>query len=176
MDNKVVGLTRRQLLSTGAWMAAALPARRPAYAAEPIRIGFAMSLTGPGAGAGKMMLVGREIWKDETNAKGGLLGRPVQFVYYDDQSNPGNVPGLYAKLIDLDRADLLCSSFGTNQIAPAVPIVMSKNMVYMGLFGTGVNDTLIATSRSCPTVRRAIAAFRWASSRQRARSARRRAP
>jgi branched-chain amino acid transport system substrate-binding protein len=143
MDKKAAGLTRRQLLGTAATagIAAAGSAQPPARAAEPIRIGFAMSLTGPGAGAGKMMLVGREIWKDEINAKGGLLGRPVQFVYYDDQSNPGNVPGLYAKLIDLDRVDLLCSSFGTNQIAPAMPIVMAKNMVYMGLFGTGVNDT-----------------------------------
>jgi branched-chain amino acid transport system substrate-binding protein len=143
MDKKAAGLTRRQLLGTAATagIAAAGSAQSPARAAEPIRIGFAMSLTGPGAGAGKMMLVGREIWKDEINAKGGLLGRPVQFVYYDDQSNPGNVPGLYAKLIDLDRVDLLCSSFGTNQIAPAMPIVMAKNMVYMGLFGTGVNDT-----------------------------------
>lgn len=143
MDKKAAGLTRRQLLGAAATagIAAAGSAQSPARAAEPIRIGFAMSLTGPGAGAGKMMLVGREIWKDEINAKGGLLGRPVQFVYYDDQSNPGNVPGLYAKLIDLDRVDLLCSSFGTNQIAPAMPIVMAKNMVYMGLFGTGVNDT-----------------------------------
>ena len=143
MDQSAAGLTRRQLLARAATtgIAATAAAARPARAAEPIRIGFAMSLTGPGAGAGKMMLVGREIWRDEINAKGGLLGRPVQFVYYDDQSNPGNVPGLYAKLIDHDRVDLLCSSFGTNQIAPAMPIVMAKNMVYMALFGTGVNDT-----------------------------------
>lgn len=112
----------------------------PAWAADPIKIGFAMSLTGPNAGAGRMMLLGREIWKDEINAKGGLLGRPVQFVYYDDQSNPALVPGLYAKLIDLDKVDLLCSAFGSNQIAPAMPLVMAKKMVYMALFGTGVND------------------------------------
>src|SRR5690242_20228831 len=105
MDNKAAGLTRRQFVRTVAavGIASEVQTGLPARAAEPIRIGFAMSLTGPGAGAGKMMLVGREIWKDEINAKGGLLGRPVQFVYYDDQSNPGNVPGLYAKLIDLDR-------------------------------------------------------------------------
>jgi branched-chain amino acid transport system substrate-binding protein len=141
MDKKAAGPTRRRFLGTAATASIAALPLTPARAAAPIRIGFAMSLTGPGAGAGKMMLVGREIWKDEINARGGLLGRPVQFVYYDDQSNPGNVPGLYAKLIDLDRVDLLCSSFGTNQIAPAMPIIMAKSMVYMGLFGTGVNDT-----------------------------------
>src|SRR2546421_6706280 len=132
-------LSRRQLLkiSTAAGLFLAAPA---AFAADPIRIGFGMSLTGPNAGAGKMFLVGREIWKDEVNAKGGLLGRPVEFVYYDDQSNPSLVPGIYAKLLDADKVDLVVSPFATNQIAPAMPIVMQKKMVFMALFGTGVNE------------------------------------
>jgi len=108
--------------------------------AQAIKIGFAMSLTGPNAGAGKMFLVGRELWKDEVNTKGGLLGRPVQFVYYDDQSTPSLVPGIYAKLLDVDKVDLVVSPFGTNQIAPAMPVVMQKYMTFMALFGTGVND------------------------------------
>ena len=112
----------------------------PAIAASPLKIGFGMSLTGPNAGAGRMFLVGREIWKDEINAKGGLLGREVQFVYYDDQSNPSNVPGIYAKLLDVDKVDFVVSPFATNQIAPAMPVVMQKKMVFMALFGTGVND------------------------------------
>ena len=115
-------------------------AATPALAVEPIKIGFGMSLTGPNAAAGKMFLLGREIWREEVNAKGGLLGRPIQFVYYDDQSNPSLVPGIYSKLIDVDKIDLAMSAYGTNQIAPAMPIVMQKKMVYMGLFGTGVND------------------------------------
>jgi branched-chain amino acid transport system substrate-binding protein len=112
----------------------------PAVAAEPIKIGFGMSLSGPNAGAGKMFLVGREVWKDEINAKGGLLGRPVQFVYYDDQSNPSLVPAIYSKLLDVDKVDLVISPFATNQIAPAMPVIMQKKMTFMGLFGTGVND------------------------------------
>jgi branched-chain amino acid transport system substrate-binding protein len=83
-----------------------------------------------------------EVWRDETNAKGGLNGRPVQLIYYDDQSNPANVPGLYAKLLDIDNVDLVVSPFATNQIAPAMPIVMDRKRVYMALFGTGVNDGL----------------------------------
>src|SRR5262249_60496582 len=83
---------------------------------------------------------GRELWKDEVNTKGGLLGRPVQFVYYDDQSTPSLVPGIYAKLLDVDKVDLVVSPFGTNQIAPAMPVVMQKYMTFMALFGTGVND------------------------------------
>src|SRR5205814_8787004 len=101
-------LSRRQLLksATAAGLALAAPA---AFAADPVRIGFGMSLTGPHAGAGKMFLVGREIWREEVNAKGGLLGRPVEFVYYDDQSNPSLVPGIYAKLLDADKVDLVVS-------------------------------------------------------------------
>jgi branched-chain amino acid transport system substrate-binding protein len=132
-------VSRRHFLQGAAAGAVAL-ATSPARAAEPIKIGFGMSLTGPNAPAGKMFLLGREIWRDEANAKGGLLGRPIQFVYYDDQSNPSLVPGIYSKLIDVDKVDLVMSAYSTNQIAPAMPIVMQKKMVYMSLFGTGVNE------------------------------------
>jgi len=130
----------RRCFLQGAAASALAFAATPALAVEPIKIGFGMSLTGPNAAAGKMFLLGREIWREEVNAKGGLLGRPIQFVYYDDQSNPSLVPGIYSKLIDVDKIDLAMSAYGTNQIAPAMPIVMQKKMVYMGLFGTGVND------------------------------------
>jgi branched-chain amino acid transport system substrate-binding protein len=132
-------LSRRQLLMS-ATAAGLLISATGAFAADPIRIGFGMSLTGPNSGAGKMFLVGREIWRDEINVKGGLLGRPVEFVYYDDQSNPSLVPGIYAKLLDVDKVDLVVSPFATNQIAPAMPVVMQKKMTFMALFGTGVND------------------------------------
>src|SRR5437763_14135769 len=132
-------VSRRQLLKSATAAGLFLTARA-AFAANPIRIGFGMSLTGPNAGAGKMFLVGREIWRDEVNAKGGLLGRPVEFVYYDDQSNPSLVPGIYSKLLDADKVDLVVSPFATNQIAPAMPVVMQKKMTFMALFGTGVND------------------------------------
>ena len=112
----------------------------PALASDPIKIGFGMSLTGPNSGGGKMFLLGREVWRDEINARGGVLGRPVQFVYYDDQSNPSTVPGIYAKLLDVDKVHLVVSPFGTNQIAPAMPLIMQRRMTFMGLFGTGVND------------------------------------
>jgi branched-chain amino acid transport system substrate-binding protein len=50
-------------------------------AADPIRIGLSISLTGPTSPAGKQVLAGLEIWRDDVNAKGGLLGRPVQLVH-----------------------------------------------------------------------------------------------
>ena len=139
MRRRALVMDRRQLLLATA--AAGLTAGMTrAFGADPIRIGFGMSLSGPNAGAGKMFLLGREIWRDDINAKGGLLGRRVEFVHYDDQSNPSLVPGIYSKLIDMDKVDLVVSPFGTNQIAPAMPIVIAKNKVFMALFGTGVND------------------------------------
>jgi branched-chain amino acid transport system substrate-binding protein len=111
-----------------------------AQAAEPLRIGFSMSLTGGLASGGKSALLGMQVWAEDQNAKGGLLSRPVQLVFYDDQSNGSNVPGIYSKLLDIDKVDLVVSAYATNQIVPAMPVVMQKNMVFMALFGTGVND------------------------------------
>lgn len=112
----------------------------PAQAAKPLKIGFSMALSGGLAGAGKAALIAMEIWKDDINKKGGLLGRPVQFVYYDDATNPSTVPGIYTKLLDVDKVDLVVSSYGTNEISPAMPIVMRKKLVFPSLFGLAVND------------------------------------
>jgi branched-chain amino acid transport system substrate-binding protein len=109
-------------------------------AAEPIKIGFSLALTGGLAGAGKAALIALEIWRDDVNKRGGLLGRPVEFVYYDDATNPATVPGIYTKLLNVDKVDLVVSSYGTNEIAPAMPIIMRKKLVFPSLFGLAVND------------------------------------
>ena len=108
---------------------------------EPITIGFGMALTGPLAANGKMSLVAMQIWEDDINAKGGLLGRPVKLVYYDDQSNPSQVPGIYAKLLDVDKVDMIVSGYASTQIAAAMPVAIQKKKLFVSLFGTGVNDT-----------------------------------
>ena len=105
----------------------------------PLRIGFSMALTGPLAANGKAALLSMEIWREETNKKGGLIGRQVEFVYYDDQGNPSSVPGLYTKLLDSDKVDVVVSPYGTNLIAPAMPIIMQRNLVFITLFGVDVN-------------------------------------
>src|SRR6201990_666362 len=81
---------------------------------EPIKIGFSMSLTGPLAANGKQALLGAKIWGEENKGKGGLLGRPGELSYYDDQSNPSQVPPIYQKLLDADKVDLVVSSYATN--------------------------------------------------------------
>ena len=111
-----------------------------AFAQQPLKIGFGMSMTGPLAGNGKAALIAMEIWKDDVNARGGILGRKVEFVFYDDQTNPSTVPGIYNKLLDVDKVDLVVSGYGTNVIAPAMPIMMQRQMTFMGLFGLNVNS------------------------------------
>ena len=111
-----------------------------ALAQQPLKIGFGMSLTGPLAGNGKAALIAMEIWREDVNAKGGILGRKVEFVYYDDQTNPSTVPGLYTKLLDVDKVDLVVSGYGTAVIAPAMPLMMQRNMCFMTLFGLNVNS------------------------------------
>jgi branched-chain amino acid transport system substrate-binding protein len=111
-----------------------------ARAAEPIKIGFSMALTGAYAGNGKAALLATQIWTEDQNAKGGLLGRQVQLVHYDDQSNPSLVPGIYTKLFDIDKVDIVISGYGTNIIGPAMPLVMQHNKVFMSLAGLRVNE------------------------------------
>ena len=111
----------------------------PSRAADPIKVGFSMALTGAVAPNGKQNLLALEIWRDDVNAKGGLLGRPVELVYYDDQSNPNNVPGIYTKLLSVDKVDLLLGPYATNMIAPAMPIIMQANKMTISMLGVNVN-------------------------------------
>ncbi len=121
-------------------VAAALFAATAAHAADPIKIGFGMGLTGGLASNGKAALMTFQMWADEVNARGGLLGgRKVEFVYYDDQSNPSQVPGIYTKLLEVDKVDLVVSGYGTNLAAPAMPIIMQRGLTFIGLFALALN-------------------------------------
>jgi len=106
----------------------------------PIMIGFSMALTGTLAVNGKSGLLAMQIWAENQNAKGGLLGRPVKLDYYDDQSNPSLVPGIYTKLLDVDKVDLVVSGYGTNVAAPAMPVVIAHNMNFISLFALDINE------------------------------------
>ena len=130
----------QRLVTWFAGACAALVFAFGAQAQQTLKIGFGMSLTGPLAGNGKAALIAMEIWKDDVNARGGILGRKVEFVYYDDQTSPSTVPSIYSKLLDVDKVDLVVSGYGTNVIAPAMPIMMQRNMCFMGLFGLNVNS------------------------------------
>jgi branched-chain amino acid transport system substrate-binding protein len=133
-------VTRRELAALcGGAVATAATGMAAAQSGNPIRIGLGMALTGPLAPNGKSALLAMQIWEETVNAKGGLLGRPVKLVYYDDQSNPSNVPALYTKLLDVDKVDLIIGGYATNMIAPALPIAIARNKVFIGLIGLAIN-------------------------------------
>src|SRR5262245_24807101 len=119
-----------------------VPASAGAQTGEPVKIGYSMSLTGGLAPNGRSALLAQKIWEEDTNAKGGLLGRPVKLIYYDDQTNPATVPGIYAKLLDVDKVELVIGPYGTNLQAPAMPIAMQRKKVFITLLVTGVNYTI----------------------------------
>lgn len=151
-----IGLTRRRLgsmaggLAAGLLLAASAFAQAPTPAStnapakapsgEPITIGFSMALTGPLAVNGKSGLLATQIWAEDINARGGLLGRPVKLVFYDDQSNPSQVPGIYTKLLDVDKVDFVVSGYGTNISAPAMPVVIGHNKTFVSLFALDINE------------------------------------
>ncbi len=118
-----------------AWLSAAA-----AYAADPVKVGLSLSLTGGGGPAGKQIQVALEVWRDDVNAKGGLLGRPVEIVSYDDQTSPANVPAIYAKLIDVDKVDLLLGPYATNMIAASIPALAQRNLTSIGMLGLAANS------------------------------------
>jgi branched-chain amino acid transport system substrate-binding protein len=106
----------------------------------PIKIGMSMPQTGGLAGGGKASLLGIEIWRDDVNAKGGLLGRKVQLVVYDDKSSASETPAIYAKLLDVDKVDLLFAPYATVPTAPIMPLVKQRGLLLMGNFSFQVNS------------------------------------
>ena len=135
-----VGSMWRTAVAMSIFVAAALLFFHPrAHAADPIKVGFSMAMTGGVAQNGKQLLIALQLWRDDVNAKGGLLGRPVELVYYDDQSNPSNVPGIYTKLINVDKVDLILGPYATNMVAAAMPVIMENNKTTVTILGVGVN-------------------------------------
>lgn len=131
--------------------------------AEPITIGLSIAQSGQLAANGKAALVGMKIWQEDINTKGGLLGRPVKLVVYDDQSNPANVPALYTKLLDVDKVDLIVSGYATNMIAPVMPIAIQRKKLLIGLVGTAVNSDFhypnyFSMNTNGPDAKRAVTA------------------
>jgi branched-chain amino acid transport system substrate-binding protein len=110
-----------------------------AQSGQPIKVGVGLALTGAGASPSKVIQTALEIWRDDVNAKGGLLGRPVELLVFDDQSNPANVPGIYTKLITVDKVDLLLGPYGTNFVAPALPAIIPHNKLTISITATAIN-------------------------------------
>jgi branched-chain amino acid transport system substrate-binding protein len=108
----------------------------------PIKIGYCLSLTGPLAANGQTARLAHEIWRDDVNGNGGLLGRQVELVCVDDETDPTKVAGIYKALLSEEKVDLLLGGYGNNSISPAMPVVMENQKFLIGLMGLGVNNSL----------------------------------
>ena len=133
------GVTRRDFVTAAMALSAGIPAGVKAQGA-PIRIGLSMAQTGPLGGGGKAGLLGLQMWRDDVNARGGIIGRKVEMIVYDDQSNASLVPGIYAKLLDVDKVDLLIAPYSTNLTAPIMPMVKQRGLLLMGNYSFEVNE------------------------------------
>jgi branched-chain amino acid transport system substrate-binding protein len=141
--SKPKSISRRSLLATAGAALAVSPLSVNLLHAQqaPIKIGMSMPQTGGLAGGGKASLLGIEIWRDDVNAKGGLLGgRKVELVVYDDKSSASETPAIYSKLIDVDKVDLLFAPYATVPTAPIMPMVKQRGLLLMGNFSFQVNS------------------------------------
>jgi branched-chain amino acid transport system substrate-binding protein len=108
----------------------------------PIKIGYCLSLSGPLAANGLTAQLAHQIWLEDINSRGGLLGRQVELVCIDDKTDPNSVPGIYQSLLTDDKVDLLLAGYGNNSISPAMPLVMEHEKYFVGLMGLAVNKDL----------------------------------
>jgi branched-chain amino acid transport system substrate-binding protein len=129
-------------LFAGALAAAALLFGGIAAAQQPIKVGIGIAQTGTLGGGGKAALLALQMWVEDVNAKGGLLGRKVELIAYDDQSSPATTPGIYTKLLDVDKVDLIIAPYGTVPTAPIMPLVKQRGLLLMGNFSFQVNHTV----------------------------------
>ena len=131
---------------TGVWArifgVLALAATATVFAQQPIKIGHSMPQTGPLGGGDKAALLALQMWRDDVNARGGLLGRKIELITYDDQGNPALTPGIYTKLLDIDKVDLLIAPYATVPTAPLMPLVKQRGLLLMGNFSFQVNHTV----------------------------------
>ena len=132
---------RRKVIGAGGagLIASSLPASVAFAQGAPLKIGMSMPQTGGLGAGGQAALIGLRLWIEDINAKGGLLGRKVELIVYDDQSNGANTPGIYTKLIDVDKVDLLIAPYATNVTAPIMPMVKERGLLLMGNFSFQVN-------------------------------------
>jgi branched-chain amino acid transport system substrate-binding protein len=110
--------------------------------AAPIKIGSSMAMTGGLGPNGKSALLAIQTWEEDVNARGGLLGRKVQVIFRDDQSNPSTVPGIYTQLLNVEKVDLIMGGYATVPLAPTLPIAMQRKKLLIGLLGLGVNSEI----------------------------------
>ena len=122
-------------IALGATLSLAITA---AWAADPIKIGTVLSVTGPAASLGDPELKTMQIYVDEINKKGGVIGRPLQLVSYDDGSDAAKANGFAKRLIEDDKVDIIVGGTTTGATMSMVPLVEKAQIPFISLAGAVV--------------------------------------
>ena len=109
-----------------------------AFAADPIKIGSVLSVTGPAAFLGDPELKTLQLYVDDLNKKGGVLGRPLQLVHYDDGSDANKANGFTKRLIEDDKVDVLVGGTTTGATMSSVPLAEKAGIPFISLAGAVV--------------------------------------
>ncbi len=109
-----------------------------AFAADPIKIGSVLSVTGPAAFLGDPELKTLQMYVEDINKKGGVLGRPLELVHYDDGSDAGKANGFTKRLIEDDKVDVLVGGTTTGATMSAAPLVEKAGIPFISLAGAVV--------------------------------------
>ena len=109
-----------------------------AFAADPVKIGSVLSVTGPAAFLGDPELKTLQMYVDDINKKGGVIGRPLQLVHYDDGSDASKANGFVKRLIEDDNVDVLVGGTTTGSTMSMVPIAEKANIPFISLAGAVV--------------------------------------
>lgn len=109
-----------------------------AFAADPIKIGSVLSVTGPAAFLGDPELKTLQLYIEKINKEGGVLGRQLQLVHYDDGSDAGKANGFAKRLIDDDKVDFIVGGSTTGSTMSMVPLVEKAEIPFISLAGAVV--------------------------------------
>src|SRR6201989_2673931 len=135
-------LTRRQALAVPAGLALGSLVGRPAFAADPVKVGLVAALSGQSAKSGEGITRGLTLAIDEINAKGGVLGgRMLELVRRDDESNPAKGQTAARELIDKEGAVMLYGGIDSPVSLAIVPLVNSAKVPFMGVWAAATNIT-----------------------------------
>lgn len=109
-----------------------------AMAADPIKIGAVLSVTGPAAFLGDPELKTLQMYVEDLNKKGGVLGRQLELVHYDDGSDANKANGFTKRLIDNDKVDVIIGGTTTGATMSMVPLVTKAEVPFISLAGAVV--------------------------------------
>jgi len=110
----------------------------PRAAPPELRIGAAVSQTGPYGPTGSGVLEGYLLWEEDVNNRGGILGRRVKLIVYDDKSDPTTTKSLYEKLITVDKVDLLLGPYASACALAMIPLAEQYKMVVLHPINTAI--------------------------------------